>query len=218
MRTMAAIPILIAALALTLALIGCTPDEATESDQPAAEPGERVETTEQQTPIEDSAQEPDRETRLVEQRREQLREAMREQRKAAQETAPPDMPRRSLMRRDRDQTPWWQDEAMIAQLGLEGEQLEAIEQATADHRRAQASARQEMAELRRQMSRGLEEGDRDRATAATDDRDRIRQQLEQADQQWERTMVEILYPEQLDQLESDHPDALTAPRNHRGSR
>lgn len=205
MRTIVAAPMLI------LVMIACTPDEEpVEAESGTVESG-TVDQTEPAPIVEETSPvESDDDARLVQERRERLREAMREHRQATHE-ATPEMPRRTTLRQQRDRTPWWHDDDLVAALDLDSDQLEAIEQATAELEQARAVARREMVELRRQLARGLSEDDSQQADQATTQRERLQRQLDEAAQHWERAIGEILEPSQLEHLEAEHPEALSAP-------
>ena len=199
------------AMILTLALAACAPDE-----QPAASQTGTVEPDEQKTVDSERIRKTEQDHQSAQERREQLREAMREHRQATRDSKP-EKPRRERMG-ERGRTPWWQDQAIIASLDLDSGQIGAIEQAATDYHQAQAGTRQEMAELRRRVSRSLPEGDSEQAATISADHARLQQQLQSANQRWEHTIADILAPAQFDLLQNDHPEALSAPLARRTER
>lgn len=199
------------AMILTLALAACAPDEEPATDQTAT-----VEPDEQATAESERIRKTEGDHQSAQARREQLRESMREHRQAARDSGP-ETPQRERMR-ERDRAPWWHDQAIITSLDLDSGQIEAIEQATADHHRAQAGTRQEMAELRRRMSRSLTEGEGEQAATISAEHERLQQQFQSADQLWRQTIADILDPAQFERLQNDHPEALSAPLARRTER
>lgn len=136
-------------------------------------------------------------------RRERLREAMTQHRQEALEDDQM-VNRRERLRDLRSlRAAWWEDETLIADLALSDEQIEALREADEIRQQARIKVRQELAAARRDSS-----GTTGDSEAQADQRGKIQQQLQKAEDDWQRTVVAILDDDQLQQLDELYPHAL----------
>ncbi len=195
-------------LILVFALAACGTDEPPPPDPEGAEPKLRPEPDAQEPEV--ATRDDDEALEEVRQRRERLREEMREHRRTAVEDDRGDRTRTMT----EAETDWWQDEALIAELGLDEHQLGDIEEAAATHRQTHQEGRRQMVELRRQLSRDLAEEGEEGPAEARQQREQLRRELEAADRDWQSALENILDPSQLEQLEATRPDALSPGTRH----
>lgn len=195
-------------LVLILALAACGTEEPPPPDPAPAEP---------ELQADPDVEEPEAATRddedaleEVRQRRERLREEMREHRRTGAEDGRRDRPRAAT----EPETDWWRDEAMVTELGLDDQQIVAIEEAATIHRQARSEGRRQMVELRRQLSRDRTGEPGDGAAEAREQREQLRGKLEAANRDWRMALEETLDASQLEQLEAARPEALS-PRMQR---
>lgn len=190
-------------LVLVIALAACETDDPPPPDPATAEP--ELQPDPDVTEPEVATRDENDAVEEVRQRRERLREEMREHRRTAEEEGLADRSRGVA----EPESDWWYDEALVVELGLDEQQVTAIEQAAQTRRGIQQDGRRQMVELRRQLSRDLAGEDDEPPVEAREQRERLRQELEQADHDWQLALEEILDPGQFEQLEDARPDALS---------
>ena len=188
---------------LILALVACGGEEPPPPSPPPAETEMQPEpdVDDPEVATRDEAEDVDE----VRERRDRLREEMREHRQTAAEGEIDQRPRGEA----EPETDWWHDETVVAELGLDEQQLLAIEEAATLRRETRDDGRRQMVELRRQLSRDLAEEAEEETADLRAQRDELRERLDAADRDWRGAVEEILDPTQLEQLEASDPDALS---------
>ncbi len=99
---------------------------------------------------------------------------------------------------DREEVNWWDDDELAESLGLEPEQRTRLLEA----REALLDARME-GRARMDQQRDLEpqaEGDADRLAELRESAGLIQQEMDEAEQLWQDTVITTLRPEQLEQI------------------
>ena len=119
--------------------------------------------------------------------------------------APPDRRRRG------EPTPaarWWEQEALIRDLGLSDEQLAEISEARAQLAAALRRSRQSLADATRELRQALAANDQDRVEQLLASRVAALEGRARAEAAWTRRLQGILEDEQLERLAEQHPMVL----------
>lgn len=182
-------------IAVTMALILTACSEPEEPDADQAESPANASSAEQREIPPDEA------------RRERVREAMRAYRENRAEDGSGTEPERERQRRLARQN-WWNDETVIAELGLDKAQREALQTAADTHRGERVQARQELAGIQRELEQALSDGDSERSEALQEKRERIRGELREAGVTWRESVEEVLDDDQIAALREDYPQIL----------
>lgn len=138
----------------------------------------------------------------------EMRERMRQRREQMMANRNPEEGDQRPRGRMNAQSDWWQDESMRETLALDDSQIQALDTRRETLETRKAEARQQLADSQRELMNALESVDRERISALIDQRSSAYQELQQAELDWWRTLLDQLNDEQLATLARQHPHLL----------
>ena len=138
----------------------------------------------------------------------EMRERMRQRREQMMANRDPVQGGQRPRGRMGAQSDWWQDETIRGALALDDSQIQALDTRRGTLETRKLEARQQLATSQRELMNALESVDRERISSLIDQRSSAYQELQQAELDWWRTLLDQLNDEQLATLAQQYPHLL----------
>lgn len=106
---------------------------------------------------------------------------------------------------------WWADDALAERLGLDPDQRSALLEAREALHRARIEGRERMRAQRELQRQADTAGDHERLEELQAQTNRLREQMNAAEQAWQEDLRAVLHPEQIERLAEEQPELVQPP-------